>query len=114
LRGNVQVAQGQLSEALDSYQVDLAISDRLAKSDPGNAGRQRDLSVSYDNVGNVQVAQGDARSAFFLASRARAAGAESRACFRFGVVFVFVFAAASRPRRRRSATPTSRSTSKHN
>ena len=37
----------------------LAIRDRLAKSDPGNAGWQRDLSVSYDRVGDVQVAQGD-------------------------------------------------------
>ena len=37
----------------------LAISDRLAKSDPGNAGWQRDLSVSYNKVGDVQVAQGD-------------------------------------------------------
>ena len=33
--------------------------ERLAKSDPGNAGWQRDLSVSYDKVGDVQVAQGD-------------------------------------------------------
>ena len=37
----------------------LAISDRLAKSDPGNAGWQRDLSVSHNKVGDVQVAQGD-------------------------------------------------------
>ena len=28
-------------------------------SDPGHAGWQRDLSVSYIKVGNVQVAQGD-------------------------------------------------------
>ena len=35
------------------------IADRLAKSDPGNAGWQRDLSVSYENVGDVQVAQGN-------------------------------------------------------
>ena len=33
--------------------------DRLAQSDPGNAGWQRDLSVSFENVGDVQVAQGD-------------------------------------------------------
>ena len=37
----------------------LAIIERLAQSDPGNAGWQRDLSVSYENVGDVQVAQGD-------------------------------------------------------
>jgi len=35
----------------------LAIRERLAKSDPANAGWQRDLSLSYDEVGDVQVAQ---------------------------------------------------------
>ena len=57
--GDVQVAQGDLAGALKSYRDGLAIIDRLAKSDPGNAGWQRDLSVSYDKVGDVQVAQGD-------------------------------------------------------
>ena len=57
--GDVQVAQGNLPAALASYQAGLAIADRLAKSDPGNAGWQRDLSVSYDKVGDVQVAQGN-------------------------------------------------------
>ena len=42
-----------------SYQDSLAIAEQLAQSDPGNAGWQRDLSVSYDNVGDVQVAQRD-------------------------------------------------------
>jgi hypothetical protein len=36
--GDVQVAQGNLPAALTSYQAGLAIADRLAKSDPGNAG----------------------------------------------------------------------------
>ena len=36
----------------------LAIMDRLAKADPGNAGWQRDLSMSYNKVGDVLVAQG--------------------------------------------------------
>ena len=57
--GDVQVAQGDLAGALKSYRDSLAIRDRLAKSDPGNAGWQRDLSVSYDKIGDVQVAQGD-------------------------------------------------------
>ena len=57
--GDVQVAQGDLAGALKSYRDSLAIRDRLAKSDPGNAGWQRDLSVSYNKVGDVQVAQGD-------------------------------------------------------
>ncbi len=55
----MQVAQGDLAGALTSYRDSLAIADRLAKSDPGNAGWQRDLSVSYEKVGDVQVAQGD-------------------------------------------------------
>ena len=57
--GDVQVAQGNLPAALTSYQASLAITDRLAKSDPGNAGWQRDLSVSYIRVGEVQMALGN-------------------------------------------------------
>ena len=57
--GDVQVAQGDLAGALTSYRDSLAIADRLAQSDPGNAGWRRDLSVSYEKVGDVQVAQGD-------------------------------------------------------
>jgi hypothetical protein len=55
--GNVQVDQGQLLEALASYQADLAIFEGLAKSDPGNADVQRDLSIAYNLVDNVQMAQ---------------------------------------------------------
>ena len=57
--GDVQVAQGDLAGALKSYRDSLAIIDRLAQSDPGNAGWQRDLSVSYEKIGDVQMAQGD-------------------------------------------------------
>ena len=55
----MQAEQGNLPAALTSYQASLAIAERLAKSDPGNAGWQRDLSVSYNKVGNVEVAQGN-------------------------------------------------------
>jgi tetratricopeptide repeat protein len=55
----VQVAQGDLAGALASYRDSLVIRERLAKSDPGNAGWQRDLSVSYNKIGDVQRAQGD-------------------------------------------------------
>ena len=44
--GDVQVAQGDLKAALKSYSDSLAIFERLAQSDPGNTGWQRDLSVS--------------------------------------------------------------------
>ena len=37
----------------------LEIADRLARADPGNAGWQRDLSVSHNKIGDVQVAQGE-------------------------------------------------------
>ena len=37
----------------------LAIAERLTHSDLGNAGWQRDLSVAYEKVGDVQPAQGD-------------------------------------------------------
>ena len=57
--GDVQVAQGNLAAALTSYRSSLAIRDRLAKADPGNAGWQRDLSVSHEKLGDVQVAQGN-------------------------------------------------------
>jgi hypothetical protein len=41
------MAQGDLGAALKSYEARQAIISRLATSDPGNAGWQRDLSVSY-------------------------------------------------------------------
>ena len=56
-------AQGDLAAALTSYQAALAIAERLAKADPGNAGWQRDLSVSRDKIGDVQQAQGDLAAA---------------------------------------------------
>jgi tetratricopeptide (TPR) repeat protein len=37
----------------------LAISERLANSDPGNAAWQRDLSISFNKLGDLAVAQGD-------------------------------------------------------
>jgi hypothetical protein len=46
----VQQAQGDLAAALTSYQADLAIAERLAKADPGNAGWQRDLSASFTKL----------------------------------------------------------------
>jgi hypothetical protein len=51
--GDLQVAQGDLAGALKSYRDSLAIAERLAKSDPGNAGWQRDLSVSYAKLGST-------------------------------------------------------------
>ena len=52
------VEQGKLDEALKAYRDGLAIRERLAAADRSNAEWQRDLSVSYDKVGDVLVAQG--------------------------------------------------------
>jgi hypothetical protein len=51
--------QGNLPEALKSFRDGLAIADRLAKSDPGNALWQHDLSVSYEKIGDVLADQGN-------------------------------------------------------
>jgi len=55
--GDVLVAQGTLPEALKSYRDSLAIRDRLGKIDPGNAGWQRDLAISFAKVGSVLLRQ---------------------------------------------------------
>ena len=46
----MQVAQGDLAGALKSYRDSLMIRDRLAQSDPGNAGWRRDFAVSTGRV----------------------------------------------------------------
>jgi tetratricopeptide (TPR) repeat protein len=56
--GDIQSARGNLAASLATYRDAGAIFERLAKSDPGNAGWQRDLSVSFNRVGDVLVAQG--------------------------------------------------------
>ncbi len=61
--GDVLVAQGNLPEALKSFRDGLAIADRLSKSDPGNAGWQRDLSVSYAKLADAFKKSGDQRKA---------------------------------------------------
>ena len=50
-------AQGRFKEARASYQVSLAIAERLA-SDPGNLDRQHELAVRYLKVGDVDLDQG--------------------------------------------------------
>jgi eukaryotic-like serine/threonine-protein kinase len=37
----------------------LAIAERLAAQDPGNAGWQRDLAISFERIGIVRSADGD-------------------------------------------------------
>jgi hypothetical protein len=52
----VLVAQGNLPEALKSFRASHDLFDRLAKADPGNAGWQRDLSVSYAKLASIYLA----------------------------------------------------------
>lgn len=58
----MQRAQGNLPAALTRYQASLAIADRLARSDPGNAGWQRDLAMNFGCVATID-AQQDRRNA---------------------------------------------------
>jgi hypothetical protein len=57
--GDVQQAQGDLAAALTSYRALHAIADRLAKADPGNAGWQRDLALSFGRAAAVHASQHD-------------------------------------------------------
>ena len=54
--GDMWETAGNLAAALTSYQTSRSIAERL---DPGNAGRQRDLAVSQERIGDVLVAQGN-------------------------------------------------------
>ena len=56
--GDLFVTTGNLSQANEAYRQARSIAESLARSDPGNAGWQRDLSVSFIKVGDVLVAQG--------------------------------------------------------
>jgi len=49
--GDVRRAAGDRTGALAAYEESLAIMRKLAAADPGNAGWQRDVSVSLTRVG---------------------------------------------------------------
>jgi len=66
------VAQGNLPEALKSFRDGLAIRDRLAKADPGNAGWQRDLSVSYAKLAGMFKRTGETATALDMLQQGRA------------------------------------------
>jgi eukaryotic-like serine/threonine-protein kinase len=68
----VQVAQGDLAGALKSYRDSLAIAERLARSDPGNAEWQHDLAVSYFKLANVYRRSNDWDSALDALRQGRA------------------------------------------
>jgi tetratricopeptide (TPR) repeat protein len=57
--GDVLQAQDDLPEALKSFRESLAIVDRLARTDPGNADWQHDVAVLHVKVGEVLQKQGN-------------------------------------------------------
>ena len=61
--GQIKQQRGDLAAALKSYSDSLAISERLAESDPGNAGRQRDVSVSFAKFADAHKQLGDKEKA---------------------------------------------------
>ena len=56
-------ADGPLTAARKVYQQALEIAQKLAAADPSDAQAQRDLSVSYDNLGDVQLQSGQVTEA---------------------------------------------------
>ena len=44
---------------MQAYRCAVAAAERLSGADPNDLGKRRDVSVSYDRVGDVLVAQGD-------------------------------------------------------
>jgi hypothetical protein len=53
--GGVLEAQGQLSEALQEYLADLAISEWLVAHDPSNTQWQEDLNVTRALIDKLQI-----------------------------------------------------------
>ena len=50
-------AQGNLTDALQSFQASHAIFERLAETDPGHAGWQRDLAWSHWRLAKYGIQQ---------------------------------------------------------
>jgi tetratricopeptide (TPR) repeat protein len=59
--GNVLVADGKLTQALEAYRSGLAIAGHLAESDPGNW--LPSLAASYADIGKALKSQGNASGA---------------------------------------------------
>jgi tetratricopeptide (TPR) repeat protein len=51
----VAVQTGRLSEAKKRYEQCLALAEQQAKANPTSAAAQRDVSVSYNKLGDVAV-----------------------------------------------------------
>ncbi|MEZ5910456.1 MAG: hypothetical protein R3D31_16780, partial [Hyphomicrobiaceae bacterium] len=69
-RGDVLRAQGKLADALAAYTAARAILQRLATSDPGNAGWQLDLAVSNERIGDMLARERRTKEAIAAFERA--------------------------------------------
>ena len=58
-RGAIYATNGETTSAIEAFRAGMAIRERLARQDPDNTQWQRDLSISHERIGDVQVAQGD-------------------------------------------------------
>ena len=63
LLGDVLQATGRLGEAAEAFEESLEIFERLASSDPANAGWQFELAVAHSRVGAVFEARGQLEEA---------------------------------------------------
>jgi len=57
----LRLGDGQQAETY--YRDALAIAERLAQADPSDASAQRDLSVSYERLGDLMLRLGDGQQA---------------------------------------------------
>jgi hypothetical protein len=74
--GDVRLAQGNLGDALNSYSKALAITEHLAKADPENGVRKRDLIAVYGRVGETLAREGKAKLALDAFFKGRSIAAE--------------------------------------
>ena len=72
--GDHLALRGHTNEALTAYREALAITEHLAHAEPERADYQREISVSYDKLGELMAAlgQGEAARDFFQKALARA------------------------------------------
>ena len=64
--------RGATARGSEIYQKALAIAERLAAQDPGNTEWQRDVSVSYNKIGDVRLEGGDRKGALEIYQKALA------------------------------------------
>ena len=56
--GEVHKAQGSLTLAVQSFETELAIAERLANQSPGNSDKQREIYSALMFLADVEIARG--------------------------------------------------------